>query len=149
MPAQKRRLKQAVNKVLKIQLSTLIQHGSEKSQHSKIECSLIFPDLITTQKSSREFWLQCIVPACSGIFVFSKLRLLILAYWKVAERRRQLSPSKKLNHLSRKKKLKSKEFLDLYSAIWQGTAPVKYKCPDHALRQRLEMIAKQMGGPPF
>jgi hypothetical protein len=33
IPAQKSKLKQAVNKALKIQLSTLIQHSPKKSQH--------------------------------------------------------------------------------------------------------------------
>jgi hypothetical protein len=60
-----------------------------------------------------------------------------------------LSRSEILSLLSRKKKLRSKDFFELYDVIWQGTAPIKYKNPDHALRERLEMIAKQYRGPPF
>lgn len=64
-------------------------------------------------------------------------------------RRRWLSRSEILGVLSRKKRLKSKDFSELYDFLWQGTAPIKYKDPDHALRERLEMIKKQYGAPPF
>jgi hypothetical protein len=60
-----------------------------------------------------------------------------------------LSRSEILGFLSRTKRLKSKDFLKLYDIIWQGTAPVKYNNAEHALRERLEMIKKQYGGPPF
>jgi hypothetical protein len=60
-----------------------------------------------------------------------------------------LSRSEILGLLGRKRRLKSKDFFELYDAIWQDTAPIRYKNPDHALRERLEMIAKQCGGPPF
>jgi hypothetical protein len=50
---------------------------------------------------------------------------------------------------SRKKSLKTKDFFELYDAIWQGTAPIKYKKPDHALRECITMIKEQYGGPPF
>jgi hypothetical protein len=60
-----------------------------------------------------------------------------------------LSRSEILGLLSRKKRLKSKDFLQLYDVIWQSAGPVKYKNPDNALRERLEMIKKQYGCPPF
>jgi hypothetical protein len=66
-------------------------------------------------------------------------------------RTRCLSHSQILGSLSRKKRLKSKDFLELYDDIWESnsTAPAKYKNPDHALCECLEMIKKQYGGPPF
>jgi len=60
-----------------------------------------------------------------------------------------LSRREILGLLSRKKRLKSKDFSELYDILWQGTAPIKYKNPDHALRECLEMIKKQYGGPSF
>jgi len=60
-----------------------------------------------------------------------------------------LSRKEILDSLSRKKRLKSKDFLKLYDIIWQSTAPVKYNNAEYALRERLEMIKKQFGGPPF
>jgi hypothetical protein len=63
--------------------------------------------------------------------------------------RRWLSRGEIFGFLSRKKRLKSRDFFKLYDVLWQGTAPVKYKNPDHALRECLEMIKKQYGGPPF
>jgi len=60
-----------------------------------------------------------------------------------------LSRSGILSFLSQKKRLKSKDFSLLYDALWQGTAPIKYMNPDHALREALEMIKKQYGGPSF
>jgi hypothetical protein len=54
-----------------------------------------------------------------------------------------------LGFLSQKKRLKSRDFLEIYDAIWKTTTSVKYKNPDHALRESLEMIKKQYGGPPF
>ncbi|MGA2768559.1 MAG: hypothetical protein ABSF24_09640 [Candidatus Bathyarchaeia archaeon] len=33
--------------------------------------------------------------------------------------------------LYRKKKLPSKDFLELYDLIWEGTAPIKYQNPEN------------------
>jgi hypothetical protein len=45
--------------------------------------------------------------------------------------------------LNRKKRLSSKDFLELYDAIWDGTAFVKYQNPDHTEREHVKMLQKQ------
>ncbi|MGD0028815.1 MAG: hypothetical protein ABSC91_07735 [Candidatus Bathyarchaeia archaeon] len=45
--------------------------------------------------------------------------------------------------LKRKKRLSGKDFLELYDAIWDGTAFVKYQNPDHTEREHVKMLQKQ------
>jgi hypothetical protein len=54
-----------------------------------------------------------------------------------------LSRREILSVLNRKKRLKSKDFLEFYDLIWEGTAFVKYKDPGHVERERVEMVQKQ------
>ena len=54
-----------------------------------------------------------------------------------------------LDFLSRRRRLKSAEFIELYDVTWQDTAPIKYKNPESVMHQFLETIAKQRGGPSF
>jgi len=54
-----------------------------------------------------------------------------------------LSRRKILDLLSGKKRLSGKEFLELYDAIWDGTAFVKYPNPNHTEGERVEMMQKQ------
>jgi len=57
--------------------------------------------------------------------------------------RRKLSRREILDLLRRKKRLSGKEFLELYDAIWEGTAFVKYQNPNHTEGEHVEMVQKQ------
>jgi hypothetical protein len=62
---------------------------------------------------------------------------------------KELSRSEIVDLLSRRKRLKSKDFLEFYDMIWENNAPVKYLNPNHVMREHLETILKQCYGPPF
>jgi hypothetical protein len=59
------------------------------------------------------------------------------------EGRRLMSRREIIDLLSRKKRLSAKEFLELYDAIWDGSASVTYKNPAHAEREHVRMLRKQ------
>lgn len=44
--------------------------------------------------------------------------------------------------LSRRRRLSSKDFLELYELIWEDTAFVRYQNPGHAEREHVQMIKK-------
>lgn len=48
-----------------------------------------------------------------------------------------------IDFLNRKKRLSGEDFLELYDAVWDGSAFVKYQNPDHSEREHVEMIHKQ------
>jgi hypothetical protein len=54
-----------------------------------------------------------------------------------------LSRREILSLLNRKKRLSSKDFLELYDVIWDGTAFVKYQNSDHVEQEHVKMIQKQ------
>jgi hypothetical protein len=48
-----------------------------------------------------------------------------------------------IDFLKRKKRLSSRDFLELYDAIWDGTAFVEYQNPGHIEREHVKMLQRQ------